>query len=133
MSRVLAMPMMSSVRGQPIADKAAVASRRYLRQVFSLLAVVMLVALLFVWTRIQVIQLGYEVSRIRSEVTELGRQRDMLQAEIGELRAPDRLSRIASERFGMRLPMGDEVVLLRRAGGTGDADRRGDDAEVSKR
>ncbi len=110
------MSMASAVRSQPIATKTAIATRRYLRQALSLLAVGMLVALLFVWARIQVIQLGYEVSRVRKDVTELAEQRDILQAEIAELRTPERLTRIASERFGMRLPMGDEVVVLRMSG-----------------
>jgi len=116
LNRVLTMSMASAVRSQPIATKTAVATRRYLRQAFSLLACVMLIALLFVWTRIQVIQLGYEVSRVRKEVTDLMRQRDMLQSEIGQLKTPDRLSKVAAERFGMRLPMGDEVVLLLKTG-----------------
>ncbi|MFA4974297.1 MAG: cell division protein FtsL [bacterium] len=116
MNRVLTMSMASAVRSQPIATKTAIATRRYLRQALSLLAVGMLVALLFVWARIQVIQLGYEVSRVRKDVTELAEQRDILQAEIAELRTPERLTRIASERFGMRLPMGDEVVVLRMSG-----------------
>ena len=116
MSRVLTMSMASVVRSQPIATKTAVATRRYLRQAFSLLGCGMLVALLFVWTRIQVIQLGYEVSRVRKDVTELTRQRDLLQAEIAQLKTPDRLSKVASDRFGMRLPMGDEVVALTKTG-----------------
>lgn len=109
-----AISMTRAVRRQPIATKTMVATRRYLRQALTLLAVVTLMALLFVWTRIQVIQLGYEVSRIRKETTDLMRQRDRLEADIAELKSPDRLSRVASERFGMRLPMGDEVVILRR-------------------
>lgn len=116
MNRVLTMSMASAVRSQPIATKTAIATRRYLRQALSLLAVGMLVALLFVWARIQVIQLGYEVSRVRKDVTELADQRDTLQAEIAELRTPERLTKVASERFGMRLPMGDEVVVLRMVG-----------------
>ncbi len=116
MNRVLTMSMASAVRSQPIATKTAIATRRYLRQALSLLAVGMLVALLFVWARIQVIQLGYEVSRVRKDVTELADQRDTLQAEIAELRTPERLTKVASERFDMRLPMGDEVVVLRMAG-----------------
>jgi len=116
LNRVLTMSMASAVRSQPIATKTAVATRRYLRQSFSLLACGMLVALLFVWTRIQVIQLGYEVSRVRKEVTDLMRQRDLLQSEIAQLKALDRLSKIAADRFGMRLPMGDEVVILLKAG-----------------
>jgi len=109
-----AMTMARAVRRQPIATKTVMATRRYLRQALSLLAIGVMLALIFVWARIQVIQLGYEVSRIRKEVTDLKRQHDLLSAEVGQLKSPDRLAGIASDRFGMRLPMGDEVVILRR-------------------
>ena len=107
-------PMTRAVRRQPIARKKAAAGRRYLRQAMSLLAVIVLVALFLVWARIQVIQLGYEVSRLRKEVRDLAQHRDLLKAEVARLKSPERLEEIAISRFGMRLPMGDEVVVLRR-------------------
>lgn len=114
MARMLSKPMTSVVRRQPIARKKAAAGRRYIRQAMSLLAVIVLVALFLVWARIQVIQLGYEVSKLRKETRELAQQRDLLEAEVARLKSPDRLSGIARDSFGMRLPMGDEVVILRR-------------------
>ena len=114
MNRFMAMSMAGAVKRQPMATKTVMATRRYLRQSLSLLAVGVLLALLFVWTRIQVIQLGYEVSRVRNDVTELKRQRDSIESEIAEFKSPERLSAVAADRFGMRLPMGDEVVVLRR-------------------
>lgn len=107
-------PMTRAVRRQPIARKRAAAGRRYIRQAMSLLAVIVLVALFLVWARLQVIQLGYEVSRMRKEVRELSQHRDLLEAEVASLKSPSRLEEIAVGRFGMRLPMGEEVVVLRR-------------------
>lgn len=105
-------PMTSVVRRQPIATKNAAANRRYLRQALSLLVVGVALALIYVWARIQVIQLGYEVSKIRKETTELKQQRDLLEAEVARLKSPERLTQEAGPRFGMRLPMGDEVVIV---------------------
>ncbi|MFA4873766.1 MAG: cell division protein FtsL [bacterium] len=106
--------MISAVRRQPIAPKSAAVSRRYLRQALSLLGICVVLALLYVWARIQVIQLGYEVSRIRKETTDLAQQRDILEAEVAVQKSPERLSKVAAERFGMRLPNGDEVVIVQR-------------------
>lgn len=111
---MLRTPRTKAVRRQPIAHKRAAAGRRYIRQAMSLFAVIVLVALFLVWARIQVIQLGYEVSRLRKEVRELGQRRDLLEADVAKLKSPERLETTAIERFGMRLPMGDEVVILRR-------------------
>lgn len=115
--RVVGIPRTKAVRRQPIARKRAEAGRRYLRQAMSLMAVVVLVALFLVWARIQVIQLGYEVSRMRKEVKDLSQRRDLLEADVASLKTPERLAKVATERFGMRLPMGDEVVVLRRGSG----------------
>lgn len=112
--RMQSVPMTRAVRRQPIARKRAEAGRRYLRQAMSLLAVILLVALFLVWARIQVIQLGYEVSRIRKEVRDLAQHRDLLESEVASLKSSERLEEIATGRFGMRLPMGDEVIVLRR-------------------
>jgi cell division protein FtsL len=111
---MLRTPRTRAVRRQPIARKRAEAGRRYIRQTMSLLAVIVLVALFLVWARIQVIQLGYEVSRLRKDVMELGQRRDLLEADVAKLKSPERLETTATVRFGMRSPMGDEVVVLKR-------------------
>lgn len=108
--------MTRAVRRQPIARKKAALGRRHLRQAMSLLAVGLLIALFLVWARIQVIQLGYEVSRLRKDVHDLAQRRDLLEAEVASLKSSERLEGVATERFGMRLPRGDEVIILRRGG-----------------
>jgi cell division protein FtsL len=115
---MLRTPRTRAVRRQPIAHKRAAEGRRYIRQTMSLLAVIVLVALFLVWARIQVIQLGYEVSRLRKDVRDLGQRRDLLEADVAKLKSPERLEATATGRFGMRSPMGDEVVVLRRADGS---------------
>ena len=109
------LPMISAVRRQPIAPKAAAVTRRHLRHAMSLVAVGILIALFYVWVRVQVIQMGYEVSRIRQETTELAQRRDLLEAEVASQKSAERLSTVATESFGMRLPRGDEVVMLHEA------------------
>ena len=112
-------PTFSAVRHQPVAPKSAAVKRRHVRQISILLGAGVVIALLFVWVRIQVIQLGYEVSKIRKETTELREQKNRLEAEIAELKSPSRIEAIAKERFGMRLPQSNEIVTVG-AGGAGE-------------
>ena len=72
--------------------------------------------LAFVWIRIQVIQRGYEVCRMRKESTELKQQKNRLAAEVEVLKEPSRLEAVARERFGMRLPQSDEIVIVNEGG-----------------
>ena len=111
-----ARPAFSAVRHQPVAERPAAVRRRQIRHGSLLVAVAVIVALLFVWIRIQVIQLGYEVSRIRKETTELKQQKNRLAAEVEALKEPSRLEAVARERFGMRLPQSDEIVIVNEGG-----------------
>lgn len=111
----------SAVRKQPIAKRALKARRRYINQVVILFAIAVGFALIYVWTRVQVVQLGYEVSRIRKETTALAQQKDLLKAEVARLLSPERLEQAARELFGMRLPGGDEIVIVPKYQGVADA------------
>jgi len=105
-------PSFSAVRRQPVAKRSLDARRRHIKQVVILIGVAMAFAMLFVWIRIQVIQLGYEVSRIRGETRDLIEQKNLLEAEVASLRSHERLERVARENFDMRLPQGDEIVFV---------------------
>lgn len=105
-------PTFSAVRHQPVAPKSAAVGRRHIRHVSMLVAVAVVFMLAFVWIRIRVIQLGYEVSKIRKETSELRQQKNRLEAEVEALKSPSRIEVIANERFGMRLPQYGEIVSV---------------------
>jgi len=128
-------PTFSAVRHQPVAPKSAAAGRRHIRHVAILVAIGVVFMLAFVWIRIRVIQLGYEVSRIRKETSELKQQKNRLEAEVESLKSPSRLEAIARDRFMMRLPMSDEIVIVGPEGAASSgqdaaADDRESDAKV---
>jgi cell division protein FtsL len=105
-------PTFSAIRRQPVAKKSVDVRRRYIKQVLTLFSVVIIMSLMFVWVRVKVIQLGYEVTKIQKEVKDLTVQKNRLEADIASLHQPQRLEKIAVETFGMRPPLGDEVVLV---------------------
>ncbi len=105
-------PALGAVRRQPIAKKSASARRRRIGRGVWLLLLGVMISIMFVWVRMQVIHLGYDVSRIRKETRDLEEQRNGLEAEVETLKGTERLSRIAKENFGMRLPMSGEIVYV---------------------
>lgn len=113
------------VRRQHVSAKAVAIRNRYVRRIVLLLTAAAIVAIAFVWTRVKVIQLGYEVTRLHRDVAQLTEQRLQREAELGRLTSPDRLERVARERLGMRLPQGNEIVFV--------TSERGEDAAVSDR
>lgn len=110
----LVFPALSAVRHQPVAKKSVAARRKHIRRITIIFAAGVLLALAYVWIRIQVIQLGYEVSKIRRETTELKEQKNMIGAEVEKLKSPTRIELVARDNFGMRLPLSDEVVIVER-------------------
>lgn len=100
-----------AVRGQYLSPKSVALRNRSVRRgvlIFSALAVL---ALCYVWTRVRVIQLGYEATALHREVMKLEQKKEMLDAEVARLKTPERLERIARETLGMRRPRGDEIVF----------------------
>lgn len=79
-----------------------------------LLAIVLGVGLIFVfvWERVDVIRLGYHVERLKQEKVLLERERDELRVKVAALSAPDRIAKLASDKFGMTLPQPGQIVMV---------------------
>ncbi len=76
------------------------------------LAVISLV-LLFVWERVDVVRVGYQIERLKSEKAALQRERDELRVKLSGLTAPDRIARVAMGQLGMVRPRQGQVVLVK--------------------
>jgi len=71
------------------------------------------VSLFYVWSRIQVIQLGYEISDAMKQQRALLEAGKKLRLEIAELKSYGRIERIAVEELKMSKPTPDQVVVIR--------------------
>ncbi len=84
---------------------------------FILLVLIILMAiggaLFYVWSRIQVIQLGYEISNALKEEKELKETNKKLRVEIATLKSCSRIERYAVEELGMAKPKPEQVVIIR--------------------
>lgn len=98
--------------GQAMARKSARIHARVVRKGVAFVAIAIALSLTFVWTRVRVVQLGYEVSQLNQQVGNLLKQKDQLEAEVARLKSLDRLERLAKEHFYMRLPTGNEIIFI---------------------
>jgi len=83
----------------------------------------------FVWERVDMVRLGYQIERLKHERLVLERERDELQVKLSALSAPDRIAKIASEQLGMSLPQQGQVIMVR-SGSTAPAPQPDKPAEV---
>ena len=69
--------------------------------------------LLYVWERVEVVRVGYQIERLKTQRTALQRERDELQVKVSALTSPERVARVAKEKLGMTPPQQGQVVLVR--------------------
>jgi cell division protein FtsL len=77
-----------------------------------LLALVTVAALAHVAVRMHGIQIAYDLGRERRSNTQLEEQRRRLNIEIGMLKDPDRVIRVARDKLHMGPPETDAIVRL---------------------
>jgi cell division protein FtsL len=68
--------------------------------------------LVYVWTRLQVVETGYTLSATRQVVRELEEEHQRLEMEWTALTSPARLAEMAHRRLGLERPLPGQVVVL---------------------
>jgi cell division protein FtsL len=70
-------------------------------------------SLFYVWSRIQVIQLGYEISNTLKEERALIEANKKLRLEIATLKSYARIEKLAVEGLRMAKPKPEQVIVIR--------------------
>ncbi len=70
-------------------------------------------SLFYVWSRIQVIQLGYEISNALKEERALTEANKKLRLEIATLKSYARIEKFAVEELRMAKPKPEQVIVIR--------------------
>ncbi len=87
--------------------------RPRLLPLLAFIATICVIALFFVWSRLQVIHLEYDISSLEERLRGVQQQSQRLRLEAASLRNPSRLERIARNELGLRAPAPEQVVLVR--------------------
>ncbi len=66
----------------------------------------------FVWERVDIVRVGYQIERLKHDKVMLERERDELRVKFSALSAPDRIAKVASEKLGMVLPQQGQVIIV---------------------
>jgi len=77
----------------------------------TIVAGVMLV-FVFVWERVDVVRLGYQIERLKVQKVLLERERDQLQVKVSALTAPERIAKVATEKLGLVPPQQGQVLMV---------------------
>jgi cell division protein FtsL len=66
----------------------------------------------YVWSNFEGTQLGYSISRLKTEERALINANRQLKVELAYLKSSERLEKVALEDLGMKWPTRDQVVVL---------------------
>lgn len=106
-------PNQRALQKQGVCSKAAAVQNKFVRKWAVWLGLATLLALFYVWARVQIVQLGYEITALRSELEGMSKQASMLEIEIAKMKAPERLEGFAKTRLGMRPPSVDQIIFVK--------------------
>ena len=70
-------------------------------------------SLFYVWSRIQVVRLGYNISIVLNEEKRLIESNKKLRLEIATLKSYPRIERLAVEELRMAKPRPEQVIIIR--------------------
>jgi len=103
----------AAVRTQRIRGKNDIKRPAYiLLLLLSILSIVFAV-IFYIWIRLEVIKLGYDISAANREQVRLVQKNKELRISLSDLRSPKRIEKIAWDRLGLHYPKADEVINLR--------------------
>lgn len=80
--------------------------------VLGFIALVLAVSLFFVWSRVQVTGLEYQISQFESNLRDLRQETASLRLEAASLSSPERIERVARKELNLRLPSADQVITV---------------------
>ncbi len=70
------------------------------------------VFLFYVWGKVDIVRVGYELDALSKQKAALEQEYDRLRVRLSQLRAPDRIALEATTNLGMQRPGPRQVVLV---------------------
>jgi cell division protein FtsL len=80
---------------------------------FCIIAALIAFSLFYVWSRVLVINLGYDLSQAMEIQWKLVQDNKKLQIEIATLKSPARIERIAQDELDMEKPLPGQIILMK--------------------
>ncbi|OPY13197.1 MAG: Cell division protein FtsL [Syntrophus sp. PtaB.Bin138] len=78
-----------------------------------LLALLTLLSLFHVWSRVKVVDLNLQITEGNRLVKQLQQEKNMLRLEVASLKNPARIEALAKGELGMDLPTDQQVIIVK--------------------
>lgn len=102
----------TDVLGQQIVKERTIAWKEGFKRSMLIVAALVFFSLLFVWSRIEVVQIGYEISYANKVYQNVSRENQRLRVEVASLKSPSRIEEIAKNRLDLVHPTHEQIIII---------------------
>jgi cell division protein FtsL len=85
----------------------------YLPALLGILALLTIVSIFHVWSRVKVVDLNLQLGESRKQFKEMQHEQSKLKLEAASLKTPARIEALAQQELGLSLPTNQQVVQVR--------------------
>ncbi|MCJ7616153.1 MAG: cell division protein FtsL [Desulfobacterales bacterium] len=79
---------------------------------FTVMAVFIAELLIYTWSRVQCVKVGYEISNENNKNRKLINLQNNLKVELARLKSPERFADIARNQLGLKTPTPEQMVII---------------------
>jgi len=102
----------TDVLGQQIVKERSIAWKQEFKHYVIIVSALVFFSLLFVWSRIEVVQVGYEISHANKVYQNLSKENQRLTVEVASLKSPSRIEEIAKNRLDLMHPTPEQIIII---------------------
>jgi cell division protein FtsL len=103
----------SVLRTESIGSREKAVRNRMVQNVVGLLLLATVLSIVHVWSRVQVLDMRYALTKIQNRVTKISKKIHGIGSDVASLQSAERLQRIAKEKLHMAVPSAGQVVVVR--------------------
>jgi len=81
--------------------------------VFLCVAMIVVATFFYIWSRLEIVNLGYEISSEQKKRVKLLEENRNLRLQVMSLKSPERIERIAKRKLGLIYPTEEQVVVIK--------------------
>lgn len=101
-----------TVRRQNAVSKLAFLKTKFLIRLLVLGVFIVALSLIYIWSRIQIVQIGYELNEYTHEQQLIVHENKKLQMELSLMKSPNRVKKYAADHLNMTMPDQDRMFEI---------------------
>lgn len=98
------------IKNQEGISKAELKKTNYLFRLLFLLAFIAILSIFYIWSRVQIVEYGYDITRLKKEQINLLEEKRKLMVEVSVLKSPQYLQEVADKKTKLKEIKLDQLI-----------------------